>query len=412
MDDHIYVRTIKMSNRSLRVALVQERPDQPFYSGSAIKGNVLLDVTEPKSYKYVSIKFVGRSYVYWEERRTETSGNEQRHVTYRYRSEQSFADQDLMLWTCQQAPDGKLPAAEYSWPFSFTVPPLAPSSFEGTVGNIRYWLEARVGTGLLKFDHVVEVVVPIHQLVKITDPRLLLPERVEAEKTLCCLCCASGPITLNASIPKTGFCLRESFTLHVSIENGSSRHITLEASIHQLVIYRAQSRQRSNKKTLAKYDSDPIEPRSSREWDPTIEIPVTEIVHAGSCENIEVQYSLVVSASVPGALDLSRSFPLQLANCSVQQQEGQNPAFPAASGPGYPPSTPSAYPPPATSGYPPPASSAYPPQQPPGAPIGWQPPNTGLPAEPDAGQPPSGKPPTVSNEDSDSSSDDETGRLL
>ena len=331
-----------MSN--LRIALVQERPHQPFYSGSAIKGNVLFDVNEPKSYKYFTIKFVGRSYVHWEERerRTHSSGNRRahHHVTRKYISEQPYADQDLMLWTCQQAPDGKLHAAEYSWPFSFTVPPLAPSSFEGSVGNIRYWLEARVGTGLLKFDHVVEVAVPVQQRVKITDPRLLLPERVEAKKTLCCLCCASGLITLNASMPKTGYCLKESCTLHVSVENGTSRRITLEASICQLVIYRAQTRHRTSKNTVAKFESDPIEPRTSKEWDPTIEIPVTEIVYTGSCENIEVQYSLVVSASIPGALDLSRSFPLQLANCN--EQEGQNPAFPAASGPGYPPSTPSA----------------------------------------------------------------------
>ena len=393
-----------MSNSSLRVALVKERPDLPFgysVSGSTIRGNVLLDVTEPKSYQYVSIKFVGRSYVNWSEPKV---GN--------FRSKQSLADLDLMLWTCQQAPDGKLPAAEYSWPFSVTIPPLAPSSFEGSVGNIRYWLEARVGTGLLKFDHVVEVAVPVHQVVKITDPRLLLPMRVEAEKTLCCLCCASGPITLNASMPKTGFCLRESFTLHVSIENGSSRRITLEASIHQLIIFRAQGRQRLNKLTLAKYESDPIEPRASREWDPTIEIPVNRIVPAGSCENIEVQYSLVVSASIPRALNLSRSFPLQLANFSVQQEEGQNPAFPAASGPGYPPSTPSAYPPPATSGYPPPASSAYPPQQPPEGgnhqtPAYIRPPPD---AEPDVGQPTRGKS-SESHNDSDSLSDNETARL-
>ena len=233
---------------------------------------MLLDVTEPKSYKYVSIKFVGRSYVYWVVPKVGT-----------YRSVQPFTNQDLMLWTCQQAPDGKLPAAEYSWPFSFAVPPLAPTSFEGTIrraeGNIRYWLEARVGTGPLKFDHVAEVVVPVQQLVKITDPRLLLPMRVEAEKTLCCLCCASGPITLNASIPKTGFCLRESFTLHVCSENGSSRRITLEASIHQWMIYKVQSHHCVGKKTLAKYKSDPIEPRSSREWDPTIEIPVAGAFH-------------------------------------------------------------------------------------------------------------------------------------
>lgn len=115
-----------MSN--LRIALVQERPGQAYYSGSTITGNVLLDLAEARNYKYVSIQFVGRSYVHWEERRSESSGNQQRHVTYRYTSEHQCAD--------QVSSDGKLGAAKYSWPFSFAIPPLAPSFFEGTVGNI------------------------------------------------------------------------------------------------------------------------------------------------------------------------------------------------------------------------------------------------------------------------------------
>ena len=402
-----------MSN--LRIALVQERPDQAFYSGSTIKGNLLLDVNEPRSYKYVSIKFLGRSYVHWEEHRTETSGNQRRNVVYKYTSEQSYADQDLMLWTCQQSPDGKLGAAEYSWPFSFQIHPLAPSSLEGTVGNIRYWLEARVGTGILKFDHVVEVKLPVLQLVRLTDPRLLLPERFEAEKTLCCLCCASGPITLTASVPKTGFCLRESFSLHASVENGGNRQVTLEASICQLVLYHAQNHQRSSRKTLARYESDPIEPQASREWDPTIEIPMTEIIHEGSCENIEIQYSLVVAAKIPQALDLNRSIPLQLGNCSVQQQDGgQNPA--PSGGPVYPPSGPSPYPPPG----PTPVSAAYPPQPPPGLdtapPLGWPtasapPPND---SETKVTQPTFEKLPAAHTDPSDSSSDsdNEAARLL
>lgn len=429
-----------MSN--LRIALVQERPDQVYYSGSAIAGNVLLGITEPKSYKYVSIQFVGRSYVHWEERRTETSGNQRREVIYRYTSEEPYVDERLMLWTCQQSPDGKLGAAEYSWPFSFTIPPLAPSSFEGTVGNIRYSLEARIGAGILKFDHSIEVKVPVQQLVRVTDPRLLLPERLEIEKTLCCLCCASGPIVLNASVPKTGFCVGESFTLHTSVENGSNRRITLSASICQLVVYTAQDHQRTSRKTLSNFESDPIEPRTTREWDPVVAVPVTEII--GSCQNIQIEYTLVVAAKIPGALDLSRAIPLHLGNCSVQQQQGGQPPIPPAQGavqhlppnqmhpypapsshpgPVYPPpptSAPYPPPPPTSAPYPPPPSTSapYPPQPPPGptptadAPIGWTAPSdTEVPPPGESGYPPmASENPPDTNEDS--SSDNETTRLL
>ena len=292
-----------------------------YYPGSTITGNVLLDVTKPYVYKYASVKFVGRSYVYWEV----NSGD----AIYRYRSENPLTEHSAMLWTCQQTPDGKLGVGKYSWPFSFTIPPVAPSSFEGTLGNVRYLLEARVKTSVLKFDHVVEVRIPVQQLVSVSNPRLMLPQRFEAEKTLCCLSCASGAITMNATIPKTGFILRESFSLHVSIENGSNRRITLNASICQWVIYKVKSHQNTSKKTLVSYASDPIEPHASREWDPLIEIPVTEIIHEWSCKNIQTQYSLVVSAKIPRALDLNRAIPLQLGNCSVQQQGGTIPAPPA-----------------------------------------------------------------------------------
>lgn len=402
-----------MSN--LRIALVQERPGQAYYSGSTITGNVLLDLAEPRNYKYVSIQFVGRSYVHWEERRSESSGNQQRHVTYRYTSEHQCADQVLMLWTCQQSPDGKLGAAEYSWPFSFAIPPRAPSSFEGTVGNIRYSLEARIGTGVFKFDHTVQVNVPVQQLVRISDPRLLLPEQIEAEKTLCCLCCASGPITLNASVPKTGFCIGESFSLHASLENGSSRRVTLSASIHQRVIYMARGHQRTSSKTLVDYASDPIEPRATREWDPTIEIPLAEIVHEGSCENIHIQYSLVVAAKIPNAIDLSRAIPLQLGNCTVQPQNVP-PGPPAQGALHLPPGGAAAYPPPNPpshlgSGYQPqPTSAPYPPQPP----AGTNPPAAGWSAPPSAPYPESGSvPQTLDKLDSpDPPNDSETARLL
>ena len=56
----------------------------------------------------------------------------------------------LILWKGDQSPDSALAPGEYNWPFAFTIPPSVPPSFEGVCGNIRYSLEGRVGTGLLK----------------------------------------------------------------------------------------------------------------------------------------------------------------------------------------------------------------------------------------------------------------------
>ena len=373
-----------MSN--LRIALVQERADQAYYPGASVTGNLLLDVTEPKNYKQISIRFLGTAYVHWTERHTTGSGNHRRTTTRSYTASEPYVDQALALWSSEQSPGGVLAPAQYNWPFSFGIPPNAPSSFEGSVGYIRFSLEGRVGTGLLKFDHVVEVRIPVLQLVSITDPRLLQPQRQETQKTVCCLCCASGPVILNVSVPKTGFCIGELFPLHVSIENGSSRQVTLSALITQRVIYTARGHRRFGGKTLISIGSDLIEPHATRNWDPSVQVPPAEIVHESSCHIIQVSYSLTVSAQIPRALNLTTTFPIELGN--VQQQGDQSRPPPATSLPppqyqqGFPPSTElSAYPPVDQSGAPPQmtygqpgqSGSTYPPPPNPttATPIGW-----------------------------------------
>ena len=155
----------------LRISLVQERTDQIYFTGSSITGSLLLSVTEPKDYKHVSIRFGGKAHVHWTEGSGENSTS--------YNATEPYIDEKIILWSSDQSPDGKLDPGEYNWPFTFTIPSNVPSSFEGTAGNIRYSLEGRIGTGLMKFDHKVEVRIPVQQVVSITDPQLLEPVRQE-----------------------------------------------------------------------------------------------------------------------------------------------------------------------------------------------------------------------------------------
>jgi hypothetical protein len=389
----------------LRIALVQQTGSQVYYSGTTIAGNVLLSVDEPKSYKRILVQFSGRSYVHWTERHREghhhhghgghgsgnhhvgsghrhhgghggsgrhhsRSGHHDNQVTRSFTSSETYADLEATVWDNQQSPEGKLGAGQHSWPFRFDVPPTTPSSFEGSVGHIRYSLKAKIVTGLLKFDHNVEVPVPVQQLMKISDPRLLQPQRQEVQKTICCLCCASGPIVLTVAVPKTGFLLGESFQLNASLENGSSRQLTISANIVENATYYAQGHHCRSGKTLASVGSDEIDPQTTKNWDPTIQIPATTdvaIILESSCRNIHVVYSLNVTCQIPGAIDLSTSFPLALGNCQDQGQSTAAAAFPPTLQPGPPQMGSAAYPPPAGStniGWSSEPGSSYPPPNP------------------------------------------------
>ena len=290
--------------------MVQERPHQPFNPRSRVAGAFLIGVDEPKSCKHIFIQFLGRAYVRWTE--TEGTGNNSRMVSYT--SSEVYVDVRQTLWTADQSPDGRLAPGQYSFPFRFDIPSRAPSSFEGTVGSIRYELHGRIGTSPLKFDHKLAVRVPVQQVVRINEPRLLQPVRQEVQKTVGCLFCTSAPIVLTVTAPKTGYCIGETLPVHVSIENGSSKRITITATLCQGVVYMVRHRHKYSKKALVHIRSDEIAPHITREWDPALQIPETEILDERSCFIIQMSYYLKVTAIIPWGFNLSTKIPLKLGN--------------------------------------------------------------------------------------------------
>ena len=305
--------------KELRITLVQNRLDHLFYSGSSVTGSLVVDVDKPKSYKHISIQFLGRAKVHWTERR---GGGGGRYGggghTVHYTSKEVYVDVTRSLWTADQSPDGCLPPGQHIYTFCFDIPRNAPSSFEGAVGSIRYELHGRIGKGPLKFDHVVHRSVLVQQVVDMSNPRLLQPMRQEVQKTVCCLWCASAPIVLTVAVPKKGYRIGEILPIHVTVENGSSRRISLKASLDQSVVYIAGGKHRTSQKTLLLIRSDEIAPHTPRDWDPALQVPSTEAIDEQSCSNIKMSYTLAITAIVPWGLNLSAKIPLKLGY--VQEQ--------------------------------------------------------------------------------------------
>ena len=296
----------------LRISLVQESSNQIHYSGNAVKGNLLLDVNKPKSYKRITIQFTGKCYISLAGRRNSESADKDKESSVR----EAYVDLTTILWNSQDFPDGKLTPGQHSWPFSFAIPQTAPSSLEGGFGSIRYTLEGRIVTGSNKSSHVVEARVPVQQLVVYTDPTLLRPQHQEVTKRMGGgLCCASQPIVLRAVVPRSSFYIGDSFKLQVSLENGSSHRIAVSASIKQDVKFvGGQGKHRWDGKTIATVANTDAEPRTTCDWEPTIEIPSVDVVDEGSCDSIKVSHSLIVNCKIPRTDNLFTVFPLKISN--------------------------------------------------------------------------------------------------
>ena len=191
-------------------------PQGVFFSGSDVSGILVVQVNEAKSYRSIQIILVGKAHVSWSDENT-----------CQYTSNETCINLSASVWTKEQVLTQELHAGVHSFPFRFQLPTRLPSSFHGSAGWIRYYVEGRIVTGMLKFDHTVKAPITVVEVVDINASQFQTPLRAEKQKTLCCLMCASAPITLTVELPRHGFCYGEIIPLKVTLENGSSRQLRL-----------------------------------------------------------------------------------------------------------------------------------------------------------------------------------------
>ena len=283
-----------------------------------MNGVFSFQVTEAKHYSYVEIGLCGRAHVSW------IGGPSAPLQIFLYSAKREYVNLSTIVWSEQQAaPNGMLYPGSYNFPFRFTFPSgRLPPTFGNSTGSIRYGVEGRIGMGDPKFDHVIRVDVPLSEVVDTNIPQFQIPARAAATKTVRCWSCASGPITLTAETPRTGFCIGEAIPLNVHLENGSSRQVQISATLYQKVSFKAEEYCRTYDRRPLMHQSNtlhleffaageyragdgrqvlsllsgPMQPRSSSTWSPEDEliVPLVEPTLT-SCDIINVAYLLIVA---------------------------------------------------------------------------------------------------------------------
>ena len=291
--------------------VLNDPPRKVYLPGMIITGTVFAVNDEPKNYKAINVKIAGFAHVQWTESRGRT--------TEIYKSHEDYITTFVNVWDKDtSAGGGQFPVGSYQFPFSLPlIGNNIPASYEGSVGRIRYTIEARVvKDGLLKRDIVCESIIKVENIVKINRPNLLQPQTMEIQKTLCCLCCASGPIVITTSIPRTGYCVGlDSIPMEISVENGSSQQVRqIIVSIHKLVNYTAQGNCRIDRRTLATIASEPIRAHNTIIWQPSpLAIPDTPATLT-NCGILQVTYYLQIKATISWAINPSIKIPIFLGN--------------------------------------------------------------------------------------------------
>lgn len=124
----------------------------------------------------------------------------------------------------------------------FLIAPGAPSSVNEKYGFIRYRVRVvfdRPWKFDLDFKFEFTVIRPLDLNL---DPQLRIPLQQEEIKTFCCIFCASEPVILTASIPKTGFVVGQVIPVKVTVNNPTSNEIDhIEIKIIKCVAFTSQT---------------------------------------------------------------------------------------------------------------------------------------------------------------------------
>lgn len=124
------------------------------------------------------------------------------------------------------------------------------------------------------------------------------PVRKEDEKTFCCLCCASGPLTLASGIPMAGYVPGQTIACSIDVDNGSNVDITqVKYRLSKKVVFKATSpslQTRESKVDIVETKLGPVNAHFNKNWTEQLNIPAIPPSNLVGCSLVELSYTLKV----------------------------------------------------------------------------------------------------------------------
>ncbi|KAK6180223.1 hypothetical protein SNE40_012415 [Patella caerulea] len=273
----------------------------------------------------VRLNFEGGARVHWTESKTEGSGKDSRTVTEHYSSSETYFNHILVLFgkgPGQKGDDPVLQAGRYVYPFSFQLPTGIPSSYESHTGRVRYSVGGVIDRPW-KFDHTTKRAFTIVDPLDLNlDPQARQGATGNGQKTLCCLCCKSGPISAVMRLDRLGYVPGEAIPISCEIHNGSRRSMSSSfVQLKQTVVYRATTKTKTVCNTVSKIKHGPIQPGDDDVWNgDLLHIPPVPPSGLRGCRIIDITYTVTLNVD-PSGVGTDLVVPMNILIGSIPLQE-------------------------------------------------------------------------------------------
>lgn len=265
----------------------------------------------------IEIKFKGEANVEWTETesRKNSDGTTEEHTVYFQGNEKYFENKYHLLGG--RGDKIVLSEGEHCYPFTTTLPPKLPSSFEGEFGHIRYTVKVVIDRPW-KFDHEIKSAFTVISPVDLnTHETAKNPIKQEVEKRFCCFYCESGPLTMVLSLPVSGYVPGQDIPITLEIDNASNISVLdVKCKLKKLITFIATSPYGSSREeeiTIEEVTFVAVSPNNSNTATQNMTIPPLPPSDLDNCEIIDLSYYLKVVAEVSGChSDLKTSTPIIL----------------------------------------------------------------------------------------------------
>ncbi|XP_056630435.1 arrestin domain-containing protein 17-like [Diorhabda sublineata] len=149
-------------------------------------------------------------------------------------------------------------------------------------GCIKYYVKATVDIPY-SFDYVDEITLPVEVPVDfndIQDELQLKPITFSNEKTVCCLCCTGGEISMNLQLEKNGFILGEIAKVQIEVKNMSRVNIEqIMLTLTRIWDYKSEGRKERIKEIMATETETGTDAHTQRTYLIQFKIPQEISIH-------------------------------------------------------------------------------------------------------------------------------------
>ncbi|XP_063673910.1 arrestin domain-containing protein 2-like isoform X2 [Bolinopsis microptera] len=292
--------------------------DKPpvYFAGETVRGKVLLHVNHPIYIRGLFIQIKGDCNVHWTEKCNGYKAEPRHYRNY----QQCLGWSHFFLGNPRTVV--KLEPGAHEFEFNYTLPRKIPSSFEGSHGNIRYFVMSQLDwPGGNHFQQTLQCITvnSIFDLNLSPDTKSSEERKTEHHQVLLR---RSLKTTLN--VPRKGFVPGQTVTAFASVDNKTMHSvISSKTELVEVCKYQACDQEQTTKRVVAKCKRGPI-PRGTKDtWHVMLDIPPIPPSGLVYCHIIHLEYYIKLTVETVRLPKQKLQIPLIIGTIPLKEDADQ-----------------------------------------------------------------------------------------